>query len=42
MGKHEELPITTIEKVDFDSYKIYRSEALPLYTQIHGIIYIEI
>lgn len=40
MGKHDELPATTLYKVNFNEYVIHRGEALPLLTQIHGILMI--
>ncbi|XP_060063572.1 ferric-chelate reductase 1-like [Ylistrum balloti] len=38
MGKHQELPVTSLNLVQFNKYVIHRGEALPLLTQVHGIL----
>ncbi|OWF41490.1 ferric-chelate reductase 1-like [Mizuhopecten yessoensis] len=38
MSKHKELPVTSLNPVQFNQYIIHRGDALPLLTQIHGIL----
>lgn len=38
MGKHTELPVTSLDPITLTKYVVHRGEALPLLTQIHGIL----
>ncbi|XP_033756416.1 ferric-chelate reductase 1-like [Pecten maximus] len=38
MSKHTELPVTSLNPIQFNQYIIHRGDALPLLTQIHGIL----
>ncbi|XP_060071565.1 ferric-chelate reductase 1-like [Ylistrum balloti] len=38
MAKHNQLPVTSSQQIQFNSYDIYRGKSLPLLTNIHGVL----